>query len=1051
MGNVKIIGASAGSGKTYRLAYEYVKEVVKVPLSYRNILAVTFTNKATEEMKSRILCRIHELASGGESEYMARLHSELGLSKPQIRANAREAEKRILHDYSHFAILTIDRFFQRLIRAFVRELGVDVAYNLELETDSLLSVAADTLIEDISEDETLRDELFAVARDRIEGNKRWSVKEPLLALGRELFGEEWRLVKDNGAPTEKETRSIIEAVVEKAQNIKKQIVTKAIEAWNIITTNGLSADDFKYKRASVGAYFEAVAGGNVKPLTTYALKALEHDDWGRKDSPFKGIADSLVPRLMPLLEEINDLITNNMRFINSAALLAENYRNFMLLGDLQQRIEKICGEENIMPISETNRMIAALVAGNDAPFIFEKAGNNFSRFMIDEFQDTSSLQWSNFVPLLSNAIAAEEGNPVLLIGDVKQAIYRWRGGDWQILSHRVYEDMGRERVTSETLDTNYRSARRVVDFNNAIIELVTTTDNAELNATIAEALASGAIDSAEASSLKDLLAVAYREHRQKPKPNATGGYVTITIYDKDSEGEFTPPVIARIEELQQRGYSPSDIAILVRSNDHGRLIAQMLLAHKHANPTSPYKYDVVTQEALTVGASGVARFIIACLTLAVNRDDSIQRAVYNRWTGRGFGEELTDVDKRFFAHLATLSPEEAFEEIVLRYGLHSHSEDIAYIQAVHEQIVTFAARTVADIPLFLAWWDEQGFRKSITMQGGGSAITVTTIHKSKGLQYKAVIVPYMSWRLTHGAGLVWAESGEAGLEGIGRLPINYKEDMADSFFAPKYYRELVMSHIDAVNMFYVAVTRAESELHLMMSTDVRIRGKMGGLVEKVLLRDEAGVSVGDVRGTVKQLYEATELMEFGVPTIQTQRPPTVDTSLHSYPTTRPGARVKLSLPASRYTAEGVIDLAPRNFGVMMHKVFENAVGQDDIAKSLGLMVASSLLSPTDYTRLVEQIERAFTNPLVAEWFGGEWDVVRNEGDIILPGDYSVKRPDRVMLRGSRAVVVDYKFGSQVLPAHTRQTSQYMTLLRDMGYTTVTGYVWYVSLDEIVEV
>jgi ATP-dependent exoDNAse (exonuclease V) beta subunit len=336
------------------------------------------------------------------------------------------------------------------------------------------------------------------------------------------------------------------------------------------------------------------------------------------------------------------------------------------------------------------------------------------------------------------------------------------------------------------------------------------------------------------------------------------------------------------------------------------------------------------------------------------------------------------------------------------------------------------------------------------MQAGGSAITVTTIHKSKGLQYKAVIIPYMSWKLT-GSGIVWAQGSVGGLEEAGHLPIKYKKDMADSFFAPKYYRELVMSHIDAVNMFYVAITRAERELHLMMSSDPMNKGRMSELVGRVLFRDEAGVAVGDVRGSVSRAEDGTELMEFGRPTVRQGHSQVPDTSLHSYPTARPGTKVRLRLPSARYTEDGALDLAPRDFGIMMHKVFENTVNEADIRIAVDRMHASGTLSPEEHTRLVARIEQAFANPLVAEWFGGSWDVVRNEGDIILPRNYSVKRPDRVMLRGSRAVVVDYKFGSQQLPTHHRQTAEYAALLRDMGYTEVSGCVWYISLNEIVEV
>ncbi len=1058
MGNVKIIGASAGSGKTYRLAYEYVKGVVADPALYRHILAVTFTNKATEEMKSRILREIHILAGGGESGYMVALQKDLGFMPEKIRARAAEARKLILHDYSRFSVLTIDRFFQRLIRSFIRELGVEVNFNLELETDSLLSLAADTLIEDIASDEELRRQLFLVARDRIEDNKRWNVKEPLLSLGKELFGEEYQRARD-AAPAGTEVSSLIEEIVGKAEKAQIDIVDMAREASAMIKEHGLSAADFKGKSASVAAYFSQVAAGDVKAPTKYAREALASpDSWAHPDSGNRGVAESLVPALMPLLGDIDRLYAENFRLMNSARLLRENYRNFLLLADLQKRVEVICAEGNIMPISETNRMISRLVSGNDTPFIFEKAGNYYSRFMIDEFQDTSASQWDNFVPLLKNAIAEEEETPVMLIGDIKQAIYRWRGGDWRILSHRVHEEMGAERVETETLGTNWRSMRCVVEFNNAVTGLVTEADNAGLNAVIADGLAKGAIDAAEAASLTGMLAEAYRDHIQKPKSDKEEGYVTITVYDADAEGEYLPPVIEKIEELQSRGYAPGDIAVLVRSNDQGTRVAQMLLKHKHDNPGSPYCYDVITQEALTVGSAAVSRFIAACLSLAADRSDSIQRAVYNRWLGRPFGEPLPEDDAVFFGRLAAMSPEEAFEETVMRYGLQDRTGDIAYIQAVHEQINAFSAKSVADIPLFLKWWDEKGASASITMQGGAGAITVSTIHKSKGLQYKAVIVPYMSWTLSPGRGIVWAEASSEGLEAVGSLPINYRDQMSESFFAARYYREQVMSHIDGMNMFYVAVTRAEEELHLMVSSSPRSgKNAMGSIVRSVLREGEdASVLVGDVRG-VRTVGGGMETMAFGSPVRPETSKKRKDSSLKTYRTNSPSARVRLRLPSARYFEDGEAELTPRDLGILMHKAFENATGAGDVRRALDRMFAGALVSKAEYEHLQIMVEKAFSNPLVAGWFGGgrnadgEWDAVHNENDIVVAGDYGVKRPDRVMIKGTRAVVVDYKFGHKVSAAYEKQLGSYMDLLRGMGYSDIQGYIWYVSLDKIDEV
>ncbi len=1077
MGNVRIIGASAGSGKTYRLAYEYIKEVVSDPALYRHILAVTFTNKATEEMKSRILREIHMLASGGQSSYTARLQEELGFSEEKIRHRAAEARKLILHDYSRFSVLTIDRFFQRLIRSFIRELGVEVNFNLQLETDDLLSVAADMLIEDISTDEELRRRLFLAARDRIEENKRWNIKEPLLGLGKQLFGEAYQRARDV-APQEGQASSLIEAVVEKAWKVQAEIISRAKAASDMIEAHALSASDFKGKSGSVAAYFSQVAAGDVKAPSKYAAEALRSPgNWVHPDSENRGTAEFLVPELMPLLEDMDKLYSENFRLMNSASLLRENYRNFLLLYDLQHRVEKICSEGNIMPISETNRMISRLVSGNDTPFIFEKAGSYYSRFMIDEFQDTSGAQWDNFVPLLKNAIAEEEGAPVMLIGDVKQAIYRWRGGDWRILSQRVSEEMGAGRVERETLVTNWRSMRRVVEFNNAVTGLVTEAGNAELNAMIARGFAKGMIDATEAESLTGMMEEAYRGHIQQPKSEKEEGYVTITVYDAGGNGEYVPPVIEKIEELQSRGYAPGEIAVLVRSNDQGTRVAQMLLKHKHDNPGSPYSYDVVTQEALTVGSAAVSRFIIACLSLAADPGDSINRAVYNHWLGRSFDEPLSKDENGFFAHMAAMSPEEAFEETVLRYCLQGRADDIAYIQAIHEQINNFSSKQLADIPLFLKWWGEKGAAASISMQGGG-AITVSTIHKSKGLEYKAVIIPYMSWTLapdTRGKKLiVWAESPEEGLEGVGSLPVNYREQMSESFFAPGYYREQVMSHIDGMNMFYVAVTRAREELHLMTSSNPRNDKNMIGSILRRVLREgeDASVFAGEVRG-VRTVTGEGEVLAFGSPVNPGTPEAREDKSLKTYPTSRPGAKVKLRLPSARYFESGEAELAPceltfgphpsllgqartssasssdwRQFGILMHRAFENASGVEDVRAAIDRMLAVALVSKPEYDHLLDVVGKAFENPLVAGWFGGEWDAVRNESNIVVPGDPGARRPDRVMLNGGSAVVVDYKFGRKTLPEHGKQLKNYMELLRGMGYTDVAGYIWYVSLDKI---
>ncbi len=1020
MGNVKIIAASAGSGKTYRLAYEYVRTVVGDPSLYRHILAVTFTNKATEEMSSRILERLHQLATpDAPSPYLADLMGDLHLDEHTVRERAAEARRLILHDYSRFAVLTIDRFFQRLIRAFMRELGVDGGFSLELETDSLLELAADALIDRAASDEGIRERVFAATAGRLEDGKRWDIREGLVALGGELFGEEYQRISD--AATASDAPAIvplIEAVVEKAAKAQAEMKAKALETLAAIESAGLDAADFKGGRTrSLVPWLAKVAAGGFLPLSSAARNALESDDesgWVARSSPAKSAVEALIPTLQPMLAELDGIYSANSRLVASAALIRENRHNFVLLADLQRQVERICLDENIVPISETNRMIARLVGGNDTPFIFERAGNYFSRFLIDEFQDTSALQWENFVPLLRDAIASAGGEPVMLIGDVKQAIYRWRGSDWRILSHRVREEMGAGRVAVETLDTNYRSLRRVVEFNNMAIGRMVEADSASLDATIADARAAGSLTSAEAAELTGMLSDAYTGHTQRPRSEADEGYVTFTVYGPDAGGNYLPPIVERIEELQSRGYRAGDIAVLVRSNNQGGRVAQMLLERKRANPASPYRYDVVTQEALTVGASAASRFIIACLSLASpsSSDHSIQRAVLNRWLGRDFDAPLTGDETAFFARIAAMSPEQAFEEVVLRFGLQSRTADIAYIQAIHGQIIAFSSRSVADLPLFLKWWNERGAAASITMGQDADAITVSTIHKSKGLQYKVVIVPYLSWSMgpeTRGRQMVvWAEAkGEDELDELGAMPLNYKKLMAESHFAPDYYREQVLAHIDALNLFYVAVTRAEDELHLMSSLNTRLgKDTVGNMLCSVL-----GVKTG--KGAM-----SGEVLEFGQPTHPVTREDSGSTALTTYHTARPDAKVKLKIASGE-----------RDHGVEMHKAFERATSADDIQKAL---------------------ERMPNNSLVREWFDTDWDEIHSEAGIILPGTASTKRPDRVMIKGKRAVVVDYKFGAVKRAEYVSQMRTYMTLLSEMGYEP-EGHIWYVALDKIEKV
>ena len=1042
----KILNASAGSGKTYQLAYKYVRDVVEQPSIYRHILAVTFTNKATEEMKSRILKEIHLLASGGESSYLENLCRELDMDAATVRRRAAEVRSKILHDYSRFTVLTIDTFFQRILRAFIKELGIDLNYNVEIETASVLTKSADTLIEQITTDRDLQRWLTDFVQERIDEGKKWDVRDGILTLGGELFKEKNKEALSLARSREELGRIVGEATA-RAAATKQQMRERAAEAVRIMADAGVGPTDFTGKSRSFAHYFLTVAAGELKPYTaTVGKMSLTTEGWAPKGSP----AAPLAARLQPLLREMCDLYDANVRSWNTCDLLRENYRSFALLSDLYAKVQQLCDEQNMMLLSETKYILSEFIGHNDAPFIYEKVGNRFEHFMIDEFQDTSVKEWENFLPLLQNAMAQSEATSVLIVGDIKQSIYRWRGGDWKILHSQAQQALGADSTELVNLTENYRSLPAVVDFNNKAIGRVVEADNRALNATLDEAAARGDMDARTAAGLRDTLQKAYREHAQTPRRlGGVPGYVSVETFAE------RPPVVERICEVLDKGFRPCDIMILVRGATDGARVAAELLDFKRRNDDPRYRFDVMTQEALIVGNAPVSSFIAAALRLSLNPDDSLSRAVYNHYLGRGFDRPLPGDERTFFRSIRLLSPEEAFERIVMRHALHDDRQQTAYLQAIHEQIIGFCASKIADIALFLDWWEQQGQNRSLSVDESATTVEITTIHKAKGLEKRVVLIPWCSWQLDPKSGgnvtnIVWAEAqGDAGA--VGRFPVKYKKAMAESGFSAEYYRELVYSHVDNINLLYVALTRAAESLHVFIP---RKGGKsVGGLLLQSIGADGDKALLDGTEGR-RTATEEGERFEFGRFTGPVPGGGKASDSVHvvleNYPTAR--ADLRLRLPSQRYfEEEDEVELSPRNFGILMHKAFEQADDRQQIYEAVQRMRDDGTLSPGEAEALRGMIARVLAHPVAGEWFGGGWQRVRNENEIIVPGAGSTRRPDRVMIRGTRAVVVDYKFGSRDPGRYRRQVGEYLGLLRQMGYTQCEGYLWYVKLGEIEKV
>ena len=1060
MTRVNILSASAGSGKTFRLVLKYLCDVLKRPECYRNILAVTFTNKATEEMKSRIINELHRLAENHESAYLKEITKNTGFSEEKIRAQAVVARTQILHDYSRFTVLTIDRFFQRILRAFINELSLDLDYNIELDTSMLLERSADGLINSIAESEKseLKNQLTEFATKRLEEGNRWDMRRDLCTLGSELFKD--GIAKRISASINKERLdSIIKKLNTKRDSILNKIKSLGNEGTKLLAENYLDASHFKGRNPSFITCFEKYKNGDIGDGPTDAIRNAVADinKWYSKDADAK--LKEIAAKLRDILEEICNLYDNNIHDINTVALLNKNYRSYALLNDLHQSFKDLCKQENIMVLDKTKELLAEFIDEINAPFIYEKVGNRYDHYMIDEFQDTSIREWRNLRPLLIEALSSNMDASVFIVGDIKQSIYRWRGGDWRLLNHDILEDLELHNPIVEPLAINRRSLENIVRFNNLFIRKIANDDNEYINNLIKDERDKG-ISPDTCDELNNIISRAYTECEQEIHLTGNQGIAEVTLFDPKFT---TPPFIDAIKDAISRGYRYKDILILVRGTNDGSKVAKALYEYKNEliKDNKP-GFNILTSDSLTIESCDVVKFIIAVMRLSIDHQNDIERGIYNDYHNRSHGEEFSNEELQIFSKVAHLSALEAFELIVKHFKLHQKRNHVAYLQAIHEQILSFTSTHIADIQHYLAWWDERGCKETLSVEKTDDTIEITTIHKSKGLERDVVIIPYCKWGMTPNPTLhsiVWASANASNKDAaeIGLFPVTYGPTMKNSAFSEEYWREFVMSHVDGINLLYVAITRAKKELYIYVPTSLNVKSSSANIYS-------------DISGIIKNIIESIKDIKKELPMrnaddkIEYQRytygnkiehyTPKADEQaqgnflLEEYPTHSPKVNVHKSL--ERFTKEGSKPgSASCNNGIKMHKVFEGARTIDDLYKAIEQMMNDGIIRRNEAKKLRADIENATSNKLVTEWFSGEWEDIKCEEEVLCKG--KTLRPDRVMISGDKAVIVDYKFTAEPNNDYHKQIDEYISILKGMGcYNTIKGYIWYVHLNKIEE-
>lgn len=1079
--NALILTASAGSGKTYQLAYNFILDALRDqlydndfsrfdPAAFKHTLAVTFTNKATKEMKDRIVTSIHLLASGQKCDYTDALCKDLSLSEDKIRERAKKVQSAILHDYSHLTILTNDKFFQRVFRAFLHELGADLNYAIQLETEPIIEKGVDALLKRADDDPQLRKWINEIAEENVTESDNWDVRKKILSLKKELFSDFAKTQIDT--PTSKEDlKTIIAQLKDEVATIEKELLEECAP----VLDNKSSRLDGRYCYTYLKNFVKNQSCRNLE-LPASAINMINQDDYGVLKSKLN---DPQAYEDKRVLNELHRKIYSCTTLQNNLDILRSSFRSFSLLRELYDESMKICSEDGEMLLGETKNRISKFIGkADEAPFIYEKIGTHFDRFMIDEFQDTSRMEWNCFMPLLRNAMSQSQRNVVLIVGDIKQSIYRWRGGDWNILAREAFKDLSRGGfpVKEDKLHDNWRSCRNIVNFNNAIFSSIVERGENEIMDILHQKNISGPqISEKLKDELENSLSAGYKGHAQNIKSSKDyPGYITITEIEKKKKGTETDNEttasassnysedgeesnrLATTEEvlnkeyikslcgLLDKGYHPSDIMFLVRTNIEANRVAYDLLTLKNTVPE--YNFDIITQEALKIYNAPEVEFIISTLTLALHRKDPISLGVFNRHKNHGdFLHRLSDEENELLNKIQSLPLKEAFEEILLTFK-DILSEGCAYIATLHENIMRFCRTHVPDIDSFLKWWEECGESKSITLDNSLNAIEVMTIHKAKGLEKKIVFIPFCDWSTTPKSDSIFWGVPEDIKERIPLYPYGYKKDIFNSMFIDSYVQEHVYNVIDAINTLYVALTRAKEQLHIFIREDKKTG--VGPYITSCL-RQEQFMDLHKELFTINCVDERHWTIGELPPLSITEEATNVET-LQTYEASRANCRIHLS--HERYIDERGI--SPTRYGIAMHAAFEEAECKEDILRGLEQQCNNLAITREERDEIIRKVNSVLEQSPASEWFtAGAWENIFSERTIIRPGAENQKtryRPDRVMTSARETILIDYKFGEPD-PKYQGQLRTYMNLLRKMNYPNVKGYIWYVEKERIEEV
>jgi ATP-dependent exoDNAse (exonuclease V) beta subunit len=1037
-----IYDASAGSGKTYTLVKEYLKIILSSPKNdaYRNILAITFTNKAVHEMKSRIVGSLSEFAKDNPSakaiDLMEDLSRETGLSVIKIKTKSQSIIKHLIHNYAAFDISTIDKFTHKVIRAFAHDLNLPMTFEVTLDTENLLVEAVDAIIAQAGQDETLTKLLIDFTMEKTDDDKSWDISREILETGRLVLNE-----NNRNEISHFQDKSIEEFIVIKKKmsvlcaELEKENADFALELLALIDKNGIDLKSFS--RGTFPNHLESIRDGKFNPRNKTFH---EFEDIAiNKTAKDKSLIENLIPEFLQVLNKIY----KNFEKRDFYKAFLKNITPLSLLNTVSNELAKIQSEQNILSISEFNAIIHREIQNQPAPFIYERLGERYRHFFIDEFQDTSEMQWQNLIPLIDNALAGQDdfGNKgtLMIVGDPKQSIYRWRGGKAEqfIELSKDGNPFANPDKKIEHLNTNYRSYSEVIDFNNAFFKLISAEfTNADY---------------------KDL----YENHSFQNTNSKKGGYVNISFLPIIEKNDFADEdevveksdlyVLATLNTIMnviREGFEYKDIVILTRKRDQGIAIANYL---------TEQNIPLLSSETLMIQNATEVRLIVYLLRYLNNSADLEAKANFLHFLAatkelkmpihdfiafgmshkfeKDFESWLLSFDVSFsFDDVRKKSLYEAVEIIISKFIL--PSEGNAYVQYFLDIVLERDIRNQAGIADFLSFWDKNGEKFSIPSPEGNNAVRIMTIHKSKGLEFPVVIMPFAEEDYNRKPkDKLWLDTEDADL-GVPKALIDNSSavegfgESASAVFNLKKQEEL----LDNINVLYVALTRAEEQLYVISQSlkerkDGDFPNNMASFFIKYLIN--------------KAIYDPEKLeYEFGNKTKLSPSHHSVDL-VKAIPIVSEVLNPKNIKIAQREALMwGTHQQEAISYGNIIHEILAFVKDKSDVDLAVTKAIENGLITYDQTEKVLQTLHEIVNHPELLICFDGknkilnEQTIVQKEGKIL--------KPDRIILTENKeAYLLDYKTGVSNAK-YTRQIQEYQDAIEDLGYKVLKRALVYIG-------